>query len=595
MKSNARRLSFLLSLAATVSVSPPSRAATLLPAVWHDDRVDPVWQWSVPAPSIPDRRAFLWVPPGCTHVRGIVVAVQNMLEQPLFERVAFRRACAADDLAIVIVCSGHDHVPEDDRDPNHAPRSSLDLFLNPRFPKGEENPKAAFADLQGLLDRFAAESGYAELAQAPLMPVGHSSAGSFVWHLSRGAPDRIFAMLPFKTGIKDDGPSGIPIFNVESEWFDFGKENKDVSTTPGSIRTRLGVRQKNPDELFGFYVDVGAGHCDVSDDSIPAVAMFMAKAVAARIPASSPAGQPVKLNPVDVTRGWLVPVADLGKPGTRAVAYADYKGDPKQALWYLDRELAQAVQGHMATQYAKKPQHMEFVRADGTVPTDGGMFSFGAHFIDDLGTFRMEARFIDHLDKTDLYPPGTHFEHGDGPILYRVNSGAVRQVGLDTFRIVPHAGPIVPQGNPWEPTLVAYTPGDDRFRPTERPAHAYVNVVNKAGTPQTVDFPALPNRPAADASPVPLAATATSGLAVQYFVVSGPVRLRDDGTSLDVLPLPPRTRTPVRVMVSAFQWGRPAGQKVQTAGPIRRTFWLTRPGDTVPATDAEAPAAPPTQ
>jgi len=57
------------------------------------------WQWSVPAPTIPERRAFLWVPPDCKQVRGLVVACHNMIEKSLFERPAFRAACAETTLA----------------------------------------------------------------------------------------------------------------------------------------------------------------------------------------------------------------------------------------------------------------------------------------------------------------------------------------------------------------------------------------------------------------------------------------------------------------------------------------------------------------
>lgn len=167
---------------------------------WRNIESDPVWQWSVPAPTIPGRRAFLWIPPQCNHVRGIVIGLQNMLEKPLFERCAFRAACAADDLAIVLICSGHDRMPGDEK--RTVVRSYLDIFLNPDFPKGGENPKLAGEDLQRLLDRLAEESGYPEIAQAPLMPVVHSSAGSFVWHLYEWDPGRIFAMMPFKTGLQ---------------------------------------------------------------------------------------------------------------------------------------------------------------------------------------------------------------------------------------------------------------------------------------------------------------------------------------------------------------------------------------------------------
>src|SRR5207248_2621019 len=131
---------------------------------------------------------------------------QNMLEQPLFERPAFRAACAENGIGLLLIQSGHDRAPDDDKNPSHPPRSSLDIFLNPNYPKGGEDPAGAGADLQKVLDDLAEVSGYQELRHVPLMPVGHSSAGSFVWHLYKWDPSRIFAMMPLKTGPKDDGP-----------------------------------------------------------------------------------------------------------------------------------------------------------------------------------------------------------------------------------------------------------------------------------------------------------------------------------------------------------------------------------------------------
>ena len=56
--------------------------------------VDGVWAMVAARPSIPDRRAFLWIPENCKRVRGLVVACHNMLEKPLFQRPGFRAACA---------------------------------------------------------------------------------------------------------------------------------------------------------------------------------------------------------------------------------------------------------------------------------------------------------------------------------------------------------------------------------------------------------------------------------------------------------------------------------------------------------------------
>ena len=63
---------------------------------------------------------------------------------------------------------------------------------------------------------------------------------------------------------------------------------------------------------------------------------------------------------------------------------------------------------------------------------------------------------------------------------------------------------------------------------------------------------------------------------MQYFVVSGPVRVAGDDT-LEFLPVPPRAKFPVRVRVGAFQWGRGAGDRVHSAGPEFLEFAITAP------------------
>ena len=499
------------------------------------------WQWSVPAPTIPDRRAFLWVPPDCPRVRGLVVAVQNMLEQPLFERPAFRDICAENDLGIVMVYSGHDRIFADDKDPNHPKRSALDLFLNPEFPKGAEDPKGAGEDLQQVLDALAEESGYDEIRYAPLMLVGHSSAGSFVWHLHQWNPSRIFAIMPFKTGIKTDGPQGIPIFDVESEWFEFGNDAHDMWLNPRAKKMQLAARANGDQSLLSFYVDIGSGHCNASDDAIPLMGLFIKKAVAARIPREVPASAPVAVKPIEVESGWLLDPEKLGKPEGQPVAYRDWPGDPKKAFWYFDREMAAAVQEHMTAQLAKKPQFIGFVDK-GRTNTSAAMFRFDAKFIDGAGTFKLEAVYLDHATN-NLLPPETKFDHPDSPILYRVNSGGVVQVASNIFRICPHAGPLVPQGNPWEPTLVAYNLGDSTFRPMDHSAHAYLTLINTAGETQTMDFPPIPDQ-ILGGKTIKLRARASSGLPVQFFVVSGPVTIAGD--VLTVGKIPRRANSPSR-------------------------------------------------
>ena len=541
-----------------------------------------VWQYSVPAPTIEGRRAFLWVPPDCPRVRGLIVAVHNMLEKPLFERPAFRTAAEENGLGIVMIFSGHDRAPDDDRNPGHPRRSALDIFLNPDFPKGSEDPRGAGEDLQKVLDALAEESGYTEIRNVPLMPVGHSSAGSFVWHLYQWNPSRFFAIMPFKTGAKYDGPQGIPIFDVNSEWFEYGSGTMhNCSLTPGDLAQALHIRANGNDSLAGYFVDIGSGHCDVSDDAIPIMALFLKKVVAARIPADAPLDGHVPLKPVKTGAGWLLDPATFGKPGGKPVATSDWKGDPRNAFWYLDKDLASAVQNHIAAQLAKKPQYIGFVK-EGHRSTDARMFSFSPKFLDDAGTFRLEAGYVDHIDHAEYdnrihnvyYPGDAKLGHSSSTVRFRVNSGALTQVGPDTFRVCPHAGPLEPQGNPWEPTIVAYNPGDDTFRPTEIPAHVHVNIINREGQAQTLDFLKISDQIASGLRPLKLQAKASSGLPVQYFVVSGPAEITGD--TLTFSKIPARSKYPVRVIVAAFQWGRQDNPKVQSAGPVMQEFFIRR-------------------
>jgi hypothetical protein len=207
------------------------------------------------------------------------------------------------------------------------------------------------------------------------------------------------------------------------------------------------------------------------------------------------------------------------------------------------------------------------------------MFSFSPKFLDDAGTFKLEAGYVDQIDHAefddqhpDYYPPDTKLGHSDTPILFRVNSGGLVQTGSNAFRVCLRAGPIAPQGNPWEPTIVAYSLGDKNYRPAEHPAHVNINIINQAGDPQSLDFAKIPDQKAGTKS-VKLEAKASSGLPVEFFMVSGPATI--EGDTLTFTKIPVRARLPIRVMVSAFQWGHSVEPKVQSAGPITQEFVIT--------------------
>jgi hypothetical protein len=134
------------------------------------------------------------------------------------------------------------------------------------------------------------------------------------------------------------------------------------------------------------------------------------------------------------------------------------------------------------------------------------------------------------------------------------------------------------QGNPWEPWIIGYSLGDNTYRRTDRPMHPSLNLVNQEGAPQTLQFEKV-NDVFPATKTIELRAAASSGLKVQFFVVSGPVHLGEDGHSLVVLPIPKRSKYPIRVLIGAYQWGRVVDPKVQSAGPVVQEFFIQRPRD----------------
>jgi hypothetical protein len=118
---------------------------------------------------------------------------------------------------------------------------------------------------------------------------------------------------------------------------------------------------------------------------------------------------------------------------------------------------------------------------------------------------------------------------------------------------------------------VAYTLGNETYQPTEHPAHINITIFNNAGLPQTIDFPKIPDPPPSTPS-LKLHATASSGLPVEYFMISGPAEI--EGDSVKFTPIPMRSKRPVRVLVAAYQWGRQEDPRIQSAGPVVREFFI---------------------
>jgi hypothetical protein len=491
------------------------------------------------------------------YVRGVLVGLQNMLERPMFEDPIIRASVAKSNMAIVWISPG-------------AWPGELERPAQPSL--GFDPPKDAMEGLQHALHLLAKESGYAEVENAPLLVTGHSAAGPFAWGMAAALPDRVFAALPYKNTIyKQYTPVGVPTLYVSQEWAEWGDHWGEVWRKEFALSEAL--RQREPRVMLGDFADIGAGHFDFNHASANVLALFIRKAAEARLPSIHSGPGPVRLKPISIESGVLVDAESLGTDHYKAVPYGDWKGDKSKAFWYFDAEMADAVNATMTAGLKKKPQAIDFIVDGKPAPlTQNGFAAIRPVFLADGVTFRVHAESLDKSPTPNLYH-GATLGHASTAITYRVSSGDLEQVGPDTFKVAARSGGFTRQGMPWEPWIQAVQPGDAEYRSTDKPAHILIDIRNTKGAAQTIRF-SQPDDVGVGTNQVALHASSSSGLPVQFYIESGPATI--EGNTVHLLMPPPRSNYPIRVIVSAFQWGREGDQPVQTAGPETHEFMMTR-------------------
>jgi hypothetical protein len=544
-----RVVALAIFIAASISVADSTNAKA-------DARSDSsVWQYSVPLEAGTERRAYLWIPEHCRHVRAVLFGLQNMLERPMFEDPQIRATAASLDMAIILVS------------PGAWPEKSI--HTQPSLDNRAANE--AITGIQDVLTRLAMDSGYSEIEFAPLVLTGHSAASPFIWMVARAWPNRVFALLPFKGYPVERVIDDEPTLKIEQEWAEWGAGwgevwQKDVRQAVSKIK--LAQRP-----LLGELADLGSGHFEWHHDVTSVISVFLQEAVTARLPSPSSQSAPVKLNRISPNTGVLVDAATLGTSAFKAIPYDDWEGSKSDALWYFDRRMAEAVNRYMLERLAKKPEMINFIVDGNPAPLAGNGFAvIKPEFLPDGIHFRVHAEPLTRSPTSKMFD-GQMLGHSPNPITYRVSSGALQQTGTDTFMMGGRSGGLTRQGMPWEPWIVAYQAGDAEYRSADRPAHILIDIRNRLGDSQTLNFEALRNVKRT-ARTVALVATASSGLPVQFYVESGPAVI--EGNNLRLTKIPPRTRFPVHVIVSAYQWGRAGDHPIQSVGPNTEEFLVEK-------------------
>lgn len=291
------------------------------------------------------------------------------------------------------------------------------------------------------------------------------------------------------------------------------------------------------------------------------------------------------LRPIDPTNtGWLVDKWRKDEvPRAEAAPVGRYNGDPAQAFWYFDEELAKATLNYQARHRNKKVQLIGYVQNGKMVGQRNTHQQVNLKFepLADGITFKLGAAFYDTIPggspRPAIWaeaPAGEHIGHvkNAGSITIQHITGPMIKLNDSTFRIQPQSG-FWQNPHSYELWFAAIHPGDERYKPAVQQAQMLVPPLNTAGRVQQLTFSAIPDQRENEKG-IKLNASSDANVPVSFYVQDGPAEIVGD--RLNLLKVPPGSRFPVKVTVVAWQYGNSNEPKLQTAKPVINTFWIRR-------------------
>ena len=367
--------------------------------------------------------AYLWIPEGCRQVKAVVFAQQNMTEEMLFKMPSFQRHMKKMDIALV--------------------------WVAPRFTMSWDPSTGCQKVFDEMMVGLAGQSGHAELATVPVIPFGHSAQATMPWNFAAWNNQRTLCVISFHGDAPRTNLCGYGTANVE-----WGR-TRNIDGIPGlmiegeyewweaRVRPALAFRMMYPGSCVSFLCDAGSGHFECMPETAEYIALFIRKALQQRLRAD---GTLCQLNPRD---GWLAcrynpdaPPSDGDGAQTDVFAIDRrpapapchlYQGDPHDAFWYFDGEMARLTEARYAATWGKL-----------TRPVSIG----NPQFSDSGRTVTVSVT------------PGAHVE---------VICGPLQKVSDTTFRFYPYECGMDNPRRSYSAWLVAILDGDKTYKRVVKP------------------------------------------------------------------------------------------------------------------------------
>jgi hypothetical protein len=505
------------------------------------------WQWSVKldgfispeTTSAPE--AFLWIPNDCNKVRGIVVGQHNMCEETIFENPIFRKNLQESGLALIWITPGISYQWD-------VKTGCQDIF-------------------DKMLVDLANKSGYEEIKDAPIIPIGHSAMATFPWNFAAWNPNRTLAIISYKGDAPRTNLTGYGGENLE-----WGR-TQNIDGIPGlmiegeyewweaRVNPALAFRMMYPESCVSFLCDVRHGHFDVSDKVVEYISLFIKKAVQYRLQKEGSS-----LKKINTQSGWLAQRwSKIGKR-PKTASYIDYKGNKHDAFWYFDKEMAEATEQYYAISKGEKMQYISY-KQDGEILSFNktGHVQYNLPFKPEKDgiTFHLSAVHTDslHLRQSDN-------NSGNSIIIDRIN-GPVSKINDTTFQVRFYRMGFENRKRTNEITLVAHSKGNNEYKSAVQEISVKISYPLQEGKRQYILFGGLPDI-SPNSNPIILNAVSDCDLPVHYYIKEGPAKI--DGNILTIGQIPSRAKFPLKVTVVAWQYGLQG--KIQTAEAVERSFYI---------------------
>ena len=384
--------------------------------------------------------AYLWVPEGCKQVKAVMLSQQNMTEEAIYKNPRFQAKMKKLGVAMV--------------------------WVAPAFNNNWNPASGAQQIFEELMPCLADQSGHAEIAKAPIIPLGHSAQATFPWNFAAWIPNRTLCIISFHGDAPRTNLCGYGAANVE-----WGR-NRNIDGIPGlmvegeyewweaRVNPALAFRMMYPESCISFLCDTGRGHFDCGDRTADYIAKFIQKSLEQRLNAD---GSLRKLNPKD---GYLAERfhsdmigtdgADKGKAPENAnvsrpqpAPYALYKGDKHDAFWYFDKEMAELTEARYQETAGKKVQYVGFEYHGKLIPfnekAQGGM----QIKIEDASSEKASSVNTNSKDKKAIrihlkavYTDASHnvlsSAHGKKAPHIEVICGPLKKINDTTFEVYPY-------------------------------------------------------------------------------------------------------------------------------------------------------------